>query len=519
MATGDTPAAEGSLTGRSVTAALWSGLASIVRFGLVLISQVVMARLLGPEQFGLFATSLVVVFFSSYFAEIGLAYGLIQKKTVDDADIRFVFTWQAILGAAVCAIVYFGAPLFAAFFGDDRLIPLLRLLSITCLLNALSATASALLKRGMNFKVTNLANVVSYGVGFILVGMPLALSGVKAEALVIAYLVQVCLSLAILYNAQRHAVRPMFWHPEARGMLRFGGTVLSTNLLNWALTSLDRVVIGRMLSITAVGLYSTASNIVNMPAMTLASMLQPVLYSASSSVQNDRERVRSGLYKMCGFVLVFLMPMFVSIAAVAPTFVQALYGSKWADSAVVLVPLALSIPAYLLFAMSTPALWTTGDTGAEFRLQVPLAIAWAIALVGVAYLGSLTVLAWAVLGFYCMRGAIILRAALRAVDGEFSAILGPMATGVMLSAGVAACVWAVDRLCTGATFAPIVLLADAATGAVALLAGIRVLRARIDDGLLGLVAHVVNRLPRPLARRLAWMLGNGPAGAQPVPAK
>ncbi|MFX6409630.1 oligosaccharide flippase family protein, partial [Acinetobacter baumannii] len=77
----------------------WGGGGTLLRIVMQFGAQVVLARILGPEQYGLFAIGAIVVGFSSFFSDIGLAYGLIQKKEIAAKDIRFVFTWQIILGA------------------------------------------------------------------------------------------------------------------------------------------------------------------------------------------------------------------------------------------------------------------------------------------------------------------------------------------------------------------------------------------------------------------------------------
>ena len=76
---------------------------------LQLATQVVLARILGPVEFGLFALGVLVVGISTYFSDIGLAYALIQKKSVNANDIRFVWTWQCFLGLLVSGAIFFSA--------------------------------------------------------------------------------------------------------------------------------------------------------------------------------------------------------------------------------------------------------------------------------------------------------------------------------------------------------------------------------------------------------------------------
>ena len=170
----------------------------MLRLLLQLGAQIVLARLLGPQQHGLFAIGAIVFGFSGFFADIGLAYGLIQKPDVSDRDLRFVFTWQWLLGGAVTAGVYFGAGSLAAFFGEPRAAPVLQLLSPLCLLNALAAPSLNLLKRDLDFKRVQIAQGLSTALGYWVLGIPLALMGAQVWALVVAWTVQVAFNLGLL---------------------------------------------------------------------------------------------------------------------------------------------------------------------------------------------------------------------------------------------------------------------------------------------------------------------------------
>ena len=102
---------------------------------LQLATQVVLARILGPVEFGLFALGVLVVGISTYFSDIGLAYALIQKKSVNANDIRFVWTWQCFLGLLVSGAIFFSAGLLAIFFAKPEAEFIFRWLSLVILIN------------------------------------------------------------------------------------------------------------------------------------------------------------------------------------------------------------------------------------------------------------------------------------------------------------------------------------------------------------------------------------------------
>jgi PST family polysaccharide transporter len=113
------------LSQRSISAALWGASGLAVQVILTFAIQIVLARLLGPEQYGLFATALVVISLSTFFA-IPVAYGLIQRRTVSDEDVRFVNFWQLSVGSVVAVAVFLLADTAAGFFQEPRVAPLIR---------------------------------------------------------------------------------------------------------------------------------------------------------------------------------------------------------------------------------------------------------------------------------------------------------------------------------------------------------------------------------------------------------
>src|SRR5690606_28011111 len=202
---------------RAIGSVLWSAFGTALRVGMQLAAQIALARLLGPEPFGLFAVALVVIALSGLFAEVGLAYGLIQKPVVGREDIRFAFTWQLLLGLLVMLVVLASAGPIARALDDARAAGVLRALAPGILLGALAATPTMLLRRRMQFKWLQLSGVAAYALGYLGLGLPLVLAGWQVGALVVAYLVHATVLLALAFWKAPHSLAPLFWHPDAAG--------------------------------------------------------------------------------------------------------------------------------------------------------------------------------------------------------------------------------------------------------------------------------------------------------------
>ena len=492
----DASADPGGLGRRSITAMLWGTGGAIVRIAIQVISQIILARLLGPELYGVFAVALVVVLLSGLFADVGLAYGLIQKASVSADDMRFVFTWQLLLGTAMTTVLWLAAPHLARLYGDPRIDSVLAWLAPSCLIYSASATSGAMLRREMDFKTINIASVVSYAGGFFGVAIPMALAGAGVGALVAGYLVQASLQAIILYARCRHPLEPLLWQPGARGILDFGLTVLGTNVVNWALSSIDRAIVGMTLGLAAAGLYATAYNLISTPLFTALAVVQSIFYSASSKVQGNPEQLGRGLCTLSGTACLLAAPVFAGVAATAETIFVTLYGARWTGGGDVLAPLALAVPAQLVMSLATPVLWASGATRRELELQIPIALGWIVALAAISQLGSLALLGWAVCLLLHVRAGVVIWATVAEIDLPMARLVRACRPGLMLSAVVGVAGFAADRLLAPKLGIGVHLLAcDIAVCAIALLAGLRLLGPRLDDNVIHVFSQLADRLP------------------------
>lgn len=504
---GARPSAD-ALRERAIAGVLWSAVGTALRVGMQLAAQIALARLLGPEPFGLFAVALVVIALSALFAEVGLAYGLIQKQEVVPNDVRFAFTWQVLFGLVVMGLVIACAGAIADALDDDRAAGVLRALAPGILLGALAATPTMLLRRRMAFKWLQLSGVAAYGVGYLGVGVPLALAGWEAGALVAAYLVYSTVLLVLAFWKAPHSLAPLPWYPQAPDAMRFGATALATNLVNWAMTGIDRLVVGKLYSLTAAGLYAQMHAFAYSPALTLLGTVQQVLYSAGAAVQDDHARLRSALATMIGAATLFAAPPFLTVALVSDTIVLALYGPRWEGAAALLTPLALAMPAIVTTGLVTPLLWNSGEIARELQVQLPVSLAWAMLCLMLALTAPLPAVAWGLAALLVLRAVLLTRAAMRALRLQISEALLAVRGGAAVASATGLIVVVADSLARRAFESPAMWLgADILVGAIAMPLGIMATRYWLTLGLRVLLGQVAGRMPGRIGRWLArWLL-------------
>lgn len=495
----------GALAALAERALKWSAATTVARFALQFGAQVALARILGPDNYGVYGIGLAVLTFVAFLSGSSFSWNLMLLPVVDDDDIRFSFTWQLIVGTGCAIAMYAAAPALAVFFGDARVEGMVQLLSVASLLTAASAPATCLLQRDLNFRLLGLIQLASYAAGYLVVGVPMALYGWGPYALGTAAVVQAAVVLLTSYAARPHPVRPLFSHAGGGAALATGRTVFVTNVVNWFLSNIDRVLIGRVLNAHAVGLYNVAYNLASIPSTLLLGALQPTFLAAGARLQDDPQRLAQGWRMALSSVMVLALPAGVVFALLSADLVQLLYGAAWAESAWVLGMLFLCLPAWACWGISTPVLWNTGRKHLEYMLQLPLlAIAlpawWIVAPSGIRAIATVSALV------IFARAAVIVVAALRALPLRWQVVAGPLARGLGLAAACAVAVLAGQHAAAGSTL-PGVALAAGSAGALAVL----MLVLGVWPQLLGAEARDV------LARLLPFLRARPAASFAPAP--
>ena len=401
-----------ALIRRSATALLWSYAGAFTRAAAQLIIQVLLARLLGPQAFGQAMLIMIVLGFGWLLADAGFGAALIQRPELTEADVSYALGWVLAVSITIGALIVVAAPQLSEAFGEPALAPMLRLCGALIPLQALSNLPMSLLRRRLDMKRQQLIQVGSYVLGYGGVGALLALLGFGAWSLVIGFGAQTLIVLVAGYWVVRHTLRPTL---RGDGALRaFGFSVMGTNLANWAIDNLDRVVVGRFWGAGALGAYSAAGNLARAPAALLVNASQSVVFSAASHVQRDPQRLGRGFLGALNMVCLLTFPLFCFLGLHAEAVIHALYGERWQQSAPLFAAFCVAVPFYAVLAISGPVLWAVGWASSELKVQLSVAVALVVGLIMLANL-PLERAVWLVPALYAARALLVVGALARQV--------------------------------------------------------------------------------------------------------
>jgi lipopolysaccharide exporter len=432
-----------SLTSRSINALIWAYAGAITRVLAQLVIQVALARLLGPLAFGQAAMVFVVLSFGWLLAEGGFGSALIQKAELSDHDISYSLCWVLILSSAMGLAIFASAPLLAQALNDPEYMPLMRACGVLIPLQAVSNIPMSLLRRNLDMKRQQVLNVGGYLFGMGVVGMAMAVAGYGAWSLIIGFGVQTVLNLVVGYGFVKFPLKLRL--SGDRQLRNFGLSVMATNMANWAIDNIDRMVVGKLWGTGSLGEYSAAGNLSRAPASILVGAAQSVVFSSASRVQDDNARVAKGFNAAACMVLLITCPVFCFLAMHASAVMDLLYGARWLNAAPLFAALCLSIPSYAMLSVAGPTLWGVGAARKEFTVQLLIVT---LLVAGLFLLADhpLVYVVWLVPALYAFRSMLVVRALIRMIGLPAARAWHACLGGGVLSALVVVTSWAVAYL-------------------------------------------------------------------------
>lgn len=363
------------LTETTIAGLGWTSLATGAQAILQMAALVLLARLLSPQEFGLFAAALVIGGFCGIFSDLGVGPAIVQRPTLEPRHIRTGFTLSVGTSILVGVLVYQSAEAIAEFFRMPALADVVRVMSFGFPLQGISAVAQSLVLRNFRFRWLALVDAAAFAVGFVVVAPVLTVFDFGVFALAGAYLTQQGLRTTALLFGQPHAKMPMFNLRAMGELFYFGAGFSIAKIFNYLATQTDNLVVGRWLGPVALGLYGHAYQLMASPATLVGTLFDRVLFPTMASVQKEPERLvrayRSGVFA-CATVM---LPASVVIAILAPEIVLILLGPVWADVAGPLRILALGMLFRTSYKISDTVVRATGAVYARAWRQAIFAVA------------------------------------------------------------------------------------------------------------------------------------------------
>lgn len=326
----DTKHVEARLRQATIRGSIATFFAQISRVSIGLISLAVLARLLRPADFGLFAMAATLVGLVSVVKDLGLTNAVVQTPTIEHKHVSNLFWVNLCFGAALAGLLASLAPVAADFYGDARLVELIRSLSLVFIVDSAGAQHRAILRRRMELKKLALIETAGYAGG--------AISAITVAAATQTYwaLTAPLIATSVLTTSALFVFCP--WRPSApirdvpiRSLLSFGGYLSTFNVLTYLFRNLDNVLIGRYLGAVHLGVYANAYSLLMLPVSQINAPLTAVAIPALSRLGASPDIFVRFYKRALELTCLVTMPAIVFMLIEARTIVLLIFGEQWID--------------------------------------------------------------------------------------------------------------------------------------------------------------------------------------------
>lgn len=358
-----------SLKKQTFSGVIWTFADSFFIKGITFVASLILARILGPKEFGLIGMISIFIAIGISLVDSGLAASIIRTKDPDSRDYSTVFYTNLAISIVVYLILFFSAPLIADFYNQQILINLIRVYCLSFVISAFSAIQLAILNKEMLFKKIVIYNLPSTIIG-VFVGILLGYLGYGAWSIVWMYLTTQVIMSFLLWIFTKWKPEFIFSKEKLKFHYNFGYKLMLSGLLDKVFKNIYNVVIGKYFSVQTLGYFDRAKAFNDYPSYTLTSVISKVTYPLLSKLQDDKKRIALIYRKLLQFTFFITAPVMLGAAAIAKPLFLLVLGEKWLHAVPFFQILSLAAMLYPIHAFNINVFKVYGRSDLFLKLEI-----------------------------------------------------------------------------------------------------------------------------------------------------
>lgn len=331
--------------------------------------QIVLARLLEPEDYGVLAVLNVFISFSTTLINNGLGNAIIQKKDADEVDFNTIFYIQLGLAGVLVILLNIFSPYIASYYNDESLSIYLRVMSVILILEALASIQMTALRKSLQFKKSFYANVIGTVTSGV-VGVAMALKGFGCWALIGSQIsMKVALFLTYFFMVKWRP-KAMFSFKRFKSLFSYSWKLTVAWLIGTLHQNVFTLVIGKRFSKTVLGFYDKGQNLPNTMKTTVNETISTVMFSALAKIQDDKEKMKESTRKMMSLTAFIIFPVMAGVAGVSKSFVYIFLTEKWAPCIPMMQLFCISLGINIISTTNMQSFNALGKSDVFMKLEI-----------------------------------------------------------------------------------------------------------------------------------------------------
>ena len=351
------------------TAVVWKLLERFGVQGSQFILQVILARILDPDHYGVLSLMVIFTTLANVFIQTGFNTALIRTKDVTEEDYSSVFWVTLGIAGVLYGAIFLGAPVIGAFYEMPDIVLPLRILALMLFPGALNSVQLAKVSREMDFRkvfFSNLSGIVLAGV----TGIVIALMGGGLWALVAQTMLNVFVVCVVMSFTSGLKLRFVCNFSRVKVLFAFGWKLLASGLLDTLYQDLRSLVIGKKYESGTLGYYNRGKNFPQFIITAVNGTVQSVMLPAMSAKQDDREEVKTLTRNSIVLSAYILFPLMAGLAGVATPLVRLLLTDKWLPCVPYMQIYCFTLAFYPVHSCNLQAINAMGRSDIFLKLEI-----------------------------------------------------------------------------------------------------------------------------------------------------
>ena len=343
----------------------------IENFGIYIIElivQIILARLILPDEYGLYGLASVFIMIANIVINHSLTNSIINRSDITSDDSTVIFLINLILGIFIYGLLFFNSMNIALFYNDARLSSVIRLFSLVILIYPFASVNTALLMKNLQFKEIFFINIFSSLIMSI-ISVFFATKGYGIYSLIYAKIIQSLISTILIVSISRFKISLNFNFRRIIDLLEYSIFILFTNLINIIFNNLYSLIIGKVYNFIDLGLYQKGQQFPQLIVTSIDNSVAQVFYPVMSKKKDSIASIKDLLSKSIGLSYFILLPLLFYLFALAPKIVLVLFGEHWLGS-VMFLRIQIILCFFWPFSARVNALNALGFTKLTFKVSL-----------------------------------------------------------------------------------------------------------------------------------------------------
>ncbi|MBC8767875.1 lipopolysaccharide biosynthesis protein [Arenibacter sp. BSSL-BM3] len=357
-----------SLGSKMFKGMVWSAIERFSVQAVQFIIGIMLARILTPKEYGIIGILLVFIAVSDVFIDSGFSTALIQKQKRTKVDISTVF-WFNILISLVCYVVlWLLAPYIQEFYDLEQLSILLRVMSLSLIINALFTIPMTLLTIELDFKTISIITLIATIFSGI-IAVYYAYHGYGVWALVIQIMTRSALTAILTWLMIKWRPFFIFSKSSFKELFSYGSKLLASSLLSTAVNNFYALFIAKFISTKDLGFYTRGTQFSDVVFGILSSILDSVLLPGLSTIQEQRDKLVNYTRNILKATALIIIPIFLYLAVIAEPLIKVLITEKWMPAVPIMQIFCIARLITIISGINVNLLYVIGRTDLALKQQ------------------------------------------------------------------------------------------------------------------------------------------------------